>query len=165
MKTFGISHTRWERVNFYHRLLRTERKTMLNSLVRNSSISSKRSCFGFSQLRKISARISCWTHRITIDLLCPQKMYYLGWKPNTQSTSLCFGVVTSDGDVIPPFIFLHVLRLNMEAYIKCLEDLMLFWIERMAAGRPYISQDSAPCNKKQENPVLTLRKFLWPYHS
>ena len=38
---------------------------------------------------------------------------------------MVFGVVTSDGDVMPPFIFPHGLRLNMEANIKCLEELVL----------------------------------------
>ena len=32
------------------------------------------------------------------------------------------GVVTSDGHIMPPFIFLYGLRFNMEAYIMCLED-------------------------------------------
>ena len=35
-----------------------------------------------------------------------------------------FGLVTSNGD-IPPFIFSYGLRLKLEAYIKCLEEVML----------------------------------------
>ena len=37
-------------------------------------------------------------------------------------------MVTTNGDVIPPFIFL---TLNIEAYIKCLEEVMFSKIERM----------------------------------
>ena len=38
---------------------------------------------------------------------------------------MVFGLVTSDGDIMPPFIFPHGLRFNTEAYIKCLEKVVL----------------------------------------
>ena len=58
-----------------------------------------------------------------------------------------FGVVTSDSDVMPLFIFLHDLRLNTVAYIMCLEEVALFWIERVAVERPYTwQQDFVPYN-------------------
>ena len=36
-----------------------------------------------------------------------------------------FGMVTHNSDVIQSFIFAHDFRLNMEAYVKCLEEVML----------------------------------------
>ncbi|XP_052832535.1 uncharacterized protein LOC128250757 [Octopus bimaculoides] len=62
--------------------------------------------------------------------------------------------ITSDGDVMLPFIFPHGLRINMEAYIKCLEEVVLSWVKRVAVRRPYVwQQDSAPChtNKKTQS--------------
>ena len=47
-----------------------------------------------------------------------------------------FGIVTNDGDVMSLFIFSHGLKLNTKAYIKCREEVMLTWIEGVAAGRP-----------------------------
>ena len=47
-----------------------------------------------------------------------------------------FGVVTSNGDVIPPFIFPYSLRLNMEPYIKFQEEVMWPWIKRVTIKRP-----------------------------
>ena len=44
--------------------------------------------------------------------------------------TMVLGVITSDGDVIPPFIFPHGLTPNMETYIKYLEEVLLTWIER-----------------------------------
>ena len=38
---------------------------------------------------------------------------------------IVFGVVTSDGDIVAPFISPHDLRFNTEFNIKCLEELML----------------------------------------
>ena len=36
-----------------------------------------------------------------------------------------FGVVISDDDVMLPFLFQHGLTLNMEVYIKCLDEVVL----------------------------------------
>ena len=59
---------------------------------------------------------------------------------------MVFGVVTSDGNVMLPFIFPHSIRFNTEAYIKCLEKVVQLWIEMVATGRLYVWQeDSAPC--------------------
>ena len=43
---------------------------------------------------------------------------------------MVFGIVTSDGDVMLPFIFSRGLSLNMETYIKCLEEVVLSWTEK-----------------------------------
>ena len=56
-----------------------------------------------------------------------------------------FVEVTSDDNILHPFIFPHSFRLNSQADIKYLEDVVLIWIKRVAPGRPYIwQQDSAP---------------------
>lgn len=41
-----------------------------------------------------------------------------------------FGVITSNGDIMPPF--------NTEAYIKFLEEVVLPRVKRVGAGRPYV---------------------------
>ena len=56
-----------------------------------------------------------------------------------------FEIISSDGDVMPPFIFQHSHTLNAEAYIKYLGEVVQFWIKRVVAGRPYIwKQDLVP---------------------
>ena len=50
---------------------------------------------------------------------------------------------------IPTFIFPQGLRINMETYIKCLEEVVLPWIKRMTAGRLYICTVS----HKQVKPI------------
>ena len=49
-----------------------------------------------------------------------------------------FEEVISNMDAIPPFIFLHAQRIHTEAYTKYLEEVLLFWIERVAVWRPYV---------------------------
>ena len=48
-----------------------------------------------------------------------------------------FIVVTNDGDIMPPFFFLHGLTFNMVC-MKCLEEVMPDLIESEDAGRPYV---------------------------
>ena len=47
-----------------------------------------------------------------------------------------FGVVISNGDVLPPFIFPHDLRLNTEVYTKWPKEVVLLWIKWMAVENP-----------------------------
>ena len=85
---------------------------------------------------------------------------------------LVFGIVTSDGDIMPPFIT-PGLTLNPEADIKFLVKRMPVCIERVAAGIPYVSQQElSAMSHKLEEPVLTVRKFskhttfdIWPSNS
>ena len=53
-----------------------------------------------------------------------------------------FGVVTSEGDIMLLFIFLHGLSLNRETYIKHLEEVVPAWIERVATSSNRTSHTS-----------------------
>lgn len=46
------------------------------------------------------------------------------------------GVITSDNNIMSPFIFPNGLRFNTEDYIKCLEEVLLSWVNRMAVENP-----------------------------
>ena len=48
------------------------------------------------------------------------------------------GMFTSNGVVKPPFIFSDDIELNMEDNNKCLEEVVMIWVERVATGRLYI---------------------------
>ena len=50
---------------------------------------------------------------------------------------MVLGLVTSDGDVLHLFIFPCSLRLNTEAYIKSLEEIVLSWTKNAPAGSLY----------------------------
>ena len=58
---------------------------------------------------------------------------------------MVLGVVSSEGDVMPPHIFERGSRLNAEGYIHVLSTVVKPWIETIANGRPYVfQQDGAP---------------------
>ena len=102
-----------------------------NSLIQKS-ISGKQYCLTFTLeapiWRFLSVWMSIWIQiHIHID------------KSKLPVHIIVFGVILSD-DVMPAFIFLHDLRLIIEAYIKHLWEVVLAWIAREAAGRSYIWQ-------------------------
>ena len=68
---------------------------------------------------------------------------------------MVFMMVTRNDNVMPPFIVPHGFTLSTEAYIKCLEEVVLLWIEREPAGRSFVwQQDDAQSHKSRK------RKFL-----
>lgn len=57
---------------------------------------------------------------------------------------MLFAVITSYDDVMPPFISPYDLTLNMEAYIKCLQAVVLPLVMIVFAEKPHVRQgDSA----------------------
>ena len=62
-----------------------------------------------------------------------------------------FRMVTNNGDIMLPFIF---------PWRPTQEKVVLPWIKRVAAGRHYIWQQDYHMLHKQENLVMTVRKFL-----
>ena len=64
--------------------------------------------------------------------LCQSEDRFILMKTKYPVHIMVFGVVSRNRDIMSLFIFPHGLRLN----IKCLEEVMLPYIERVAAGRP-----------------------------
>ena len=89
------------------------------------------------------------------------------------ATVMVFGVVSSEGHVMPPYIFPKGLKVNTEEYLKVLEMHVLPWIRKVAAGRPYVwQQDSAPCHTSRKAQAWLSDKFydfvppdVWPPNS
>ncbi len=58
---------------------------------------------------------------------------------------MVFGVVLSEGDVMPSHIFETGLRVNTDIYLEAMESTVLPWIKTVAGVRPWEwQQDSAP---------------------
>jgi hypothetical protein len=63
------------------------------------------------------------------------------------ATVMVFGVVSSEGDLMPPNIFETGLRVNTDIYLEVMESTVLPWIKTVAGDRPWVwQQDSAPCH-------------------
>lgn len=91
-------------------------------------------------------------------------------KTKFPATVMVFGVISSEGHVMPPHIFETGLKVNTDIYLSVMEDVVLPWIKETAGNRPWVwQQDSAPCHvsKKsllwlKENCYDFISKDTWP---
>ncbi|UYV75111.1 hypothetical protein LAZ67_12002507 [Cordylochernes scorpioides] len=76
---------------------------------------------------------------------------------------MVLGVISSEGDVMPPHFFEKGLRMNADTYINVLETVVKPWMDMVAAGRKYVfQQDSAPAHKaKRHNHCNPLDYYVW----
>ena len=94
-------------------------------------------------------------------------------KTKFPASVMVLGVVTSNGDVMPPHFFEQNEKVNTDVYLRVLETVVLPWIKEVTRGAGYVfQQDSAPAHaakKTQEwcrqNMHLTWTKEFWPPNS
>ena len=76
--------------------------------------------------------------------------------PNVMKTKfpamvMVFGVVSSDGYIMPPHIFEVGLKVNPKVYLDVLKCVVIPWYNQVAGGRPRVwQQDSTPAHKSKE---------------
>ena len=67
------------------------------------------------------------------------------------ATVMVFGVVSSEGHIIPPHIFEVGLKVNTKVYLDVLKSVVIPWCNQVAGGRPWVwQQDSAPAHQSKE---------------
>ena len=60
---------------------------------------------------------------------------------------MVLGVMSNEGDIMPPHFFETGLRVNAETYIDVLRDVVKPWMDGVAGGHPYVfQQDGAPAH-------------------
>ena len=64
---------------------------------------------------------------------------------------MVFGVVSSEGHIMPPHIFEVGLKANTKVYLDVLKSVVIPWCNQVSGGRPWVwQQDSAPAHKSKE---------------
>ena len=72
-------------------------------------------------------------------------------KTKFPATVMVFGVVSSEGHIMPPHIFKVGLKVNTKVYLDVLKSVVIPWCNQVASGRPWVWQlDSAPAHKSKE---------------
>ena len=72
-------------------------------------------------------------------------------KTKFPATVMVFGVVSSEGYIMPPHIFEIGLKVNTKVYLEVLKAVMIPWCNHIAGDRPWVwQQDSAPAHKSKE---------------
>ena len=76
-------------------------------------------------------------------------------KTKFPATVMVFGVVSSEGHIMPPHIFEVGLKVNTKVYLDVLKSVVMPWCNQVAGGRPWLwQQDSAPAHKPKRDPGL-----------
>ena len=64
---------------------------------------------------------------------------------------MVFGVVSSEGHIMPPHIFEVGLKVNTKVYLDVLKSAVIPWCNQVAVGRPWVwQQDSRSAHKSKE---------------
>ena len=71
-------------------------------------------------------------------------------KTKLPATVMVFGVVSSDGHIMPPHIFEVGLKVNTKVYLDVMKNVVIPWSNQVAGGRSWVwQQDSAPAHKSK----------------
>ena len=74
-----------------------------------------------------------------------------GMKKKFPVTVMVFGVLSSEGHIIPPHIFKVSLKVNTKAYLDVLKSVVIPWCNQIAGSRPWVwQQDLAQAHKSKE---------------
>ena len=77
-----------------------------------------------------------------------------GMKTKFLATVMVFGVLSSEGHIMPPHIFEVDLKVNTKVYLDVLKSVVIPWCNQVAGGRPWMwQQDPAPAHKSKETQV------------
>ena len=69
-------------------------------------------------------------------------------KTQCLATVMVFGVVSSEGHIMPPHIFEVGLKVNTKVYLDLLMSVVIPWCNQVAGGRLWVcQQDSVPAHK------------------
>ena len=75
-------------------------------------------------------------------------------KTKFSATVMVFGVVSSEGHIMPPHIFEVGLKVNNKVSLDVLKSVVIPWCNQVAGGIPWVwQQDSAPAHKSKETKV------------
>ena len=81
-------------------------------------------------------------------------------KTKFPATVMVFGVVSSEGHIMPPHIFAVCLKVNTKVYLDVLKSVVIPWCNQVAGGRPWVwQQDMAPAHKSIETQAWLQKEY------
>ena len=94
-------------------------------------------------------------------------------KTKFPATVMVFGVVSSEGHIMPRHIFEVGLKINTKVYLDVLKSVVIPWCNQVTGDRPWMwQQDSAPAHKSKETQAWLLKDCYgfvpfshWPHPS
>ena len=112
----------------------------------------------FSQDQKVNRRNNRWlaTNITEVPIVMATKF---------PTTTMVLGVVSNEGDVMPPHFFAKGLKINTEEYLKVMKEVVKPWMDGVASGRDYtFQQDGAPAHNSKTTQKWCLENLpeFWP---
>ena len=84
-------------------------------------------------------------------------------KTKFPATVIVFGVVSSEGHIMPPHIFEVGLKVNTKVYLDVLKSVVIPWCNQVAGGRPWVwQQDYATSPKRPRLGFRRIATTLYP---
>ena len=80
-------------------------------------------------------------------------------KTKFPATVMVFGVVSSEGHIMPPHIFEVSSKVNTKVYLDVLKSVVIPWCNQVAGGRPWVWQDLAPAHKSKETQAWLQKEY------
>ena len=80
----------------------------------------------------LPAPSKCKSGLSRITGMCP------GWWKQFPATVMVFGVVSSEGHIMPHHIFEVGLKVNTKVYLDVLKSVVIPWCNQVAGGRPWV---------------------------
>ena len=79
------------------------------------------------------------------------------------ATVMVFGVVSSEGDIMPPHIFEVGLKVNIKVYLDVLKSVVIPWCNQVASGRPWVWQQDLVLAHKSKETQVWLQKECYDF--
>ena len=80
-------------------------------------------------------------------------------KTKFSATVMVFGVVSSEGHIMPPHIFGVGLKVNTKVYLDVLKSVVIPWCNQVAGGRPWVWKQDSALALKSKRPRLGFRRI------
>ena len=81
-------------------------------------------------------------------------------KTKFPATVRIFGVVSSEGHIMPPHIFEVALKVNTKVYLDVMKSVVIPWCNQVAAGRPWVWQQDSRRPTSPRDPGLASEGVL-----
>ena len=86
-------------------------------------------------------------------------------KTKFPATVMVFGVVSSEGHIMPPHIFEVGLKVNTKVYLDVLKSVVIPWCNQVAGGRPCVCQQDPASARKSKETQAWLQKECYDFVS
>ena len=84
-------------------------------------------------------------------------------KTKFPATVMVFGVVSSEGHIMPPHIFEVGLKVNTKVYLDVLKSVVISWCNQVAGGRPWVWQQDLVLALKSKETQAWLQKECYSF--